>query len=405
MTTATPAAAADPPAAPSTTPRLASLDAYRGFVMICLAANGFGLAQTAKNFPDSAIWQQIGYQFEHVAWVGCAFWDLIQPSFMFMVGVALPFSIAKRRETGQSFGILWLHALWRALVLVLLGILLSSNWAEQTNFTFVNVLTQIGLGYGLLFLIAHWPTWVQWIVAVVILSGYWAWFATHPLPPEGFNYQLVGLPADWPLLTGFEAHWQKNVNAAAEFDLWFMNLFPRPEPYTYNSGGYQTLNFVPSLVTMIFGVMAGAWIHRSSHRGRVFLGLMLAGILGLAAGWGLNHFELCPLVKRIWTPSWTLFSTGWTLVMLAGFYGLIDGVGLKAWSYPLRVAGMNSIALYVMGQLLKPWTKATLIRHFGDGWLTALGTHYQPLVESCVFLLVFWLFVYWLHAQRVYLKI
>ena len=90
--------------------RLGSLDAYRGFVMICLAANGFGIAATAKNFPDSSLWQSLRFQFDHVPWVGCAFWDLIQPSFMFMVGVALPYSYAKRETAGVSFQRMLGHA-------------------------------------------------------------------------------------------------------------------------------------------------------------------------------------------------------------------------------------------------------------------------------------------------------
>lgn len=386
--------------------RLASLDAYRGFVMICLAANGFGIPQAARNFPDSAIWQNLKYQFEHVPWVGCAFWDLIQPSFMFMVGVALPFSLAKRRQMGDAFLGLWGHALIRALVLILLGVALSSKGQEQTNFTFVNVLTQIGLGYGLLFLMGFWPTWVQWNAIVAILAGYWAWFAMHPLAPPDFDYvTAAGLPADWPLLTDFEAHWQKNVNAAADFDFWFLNQFPRAVPYQLNPGGYQTMNFVPSLATMLFGVMAGQFIRNTASRSRVFGTLLACGLLGLASGWALDFHELCPLVKRIWTPSWTLFSTGWTLLMLATFYGVIDGLGLKGWSFPLRVAGMNSIALYIMGQVFAQPTRQMLFSHLGGSWPDAFGAQYRPVLESGGVVLVFWLFVYWLYRQRVFLKI
>lgn len=406
MSTNAPAPQTNPPTQLPPTTRLASLDAYRGFVMICLAANGFGIAATASKFPESPFWQRLGYQFEHVPWVGCAFWDLIQPSFMFMVGVALPFSLAKRKAAGDSFARLWGHAAWRSVVLILLGILLSSNWQSSTNYTFVNVLTQIGLGYTLLFLLASWPTWAQWCSAVVILAGYWAWFATGPLPPADFDFETVGVPNDWPhLLSGFAAHWQKNTNVAATFDVWFLNLFPRPEPFVFNSGGYQTLNFIPSLVTMLFGVMAGDFIRRTASHARIVGVLVLAGLLGLAAGWGLDQAGLCPLVKRIWTPGWTLFSTGWTLLMLAGFYAVIDGIGVKFWAYPLQVAGMNSIALYVMSQLLKPWTKGTLVRHFGSGWMTMFGEAYAPIIEATAILGMYWLFVYWLYRQRVFLKI
>jgi heparan-alpha-glucosaminide N-acetyltransferase len=392
--------------------RLVSLDAYRGFVMVCLAANGFGLTQTAKNFPDSRFWQVVGFQFEHVPWVGCAFWDLIQPSFMFMVGVALPYSLAKRAATGNDDRALAGHALVRSLALIALGVFLSSNSNAQTNFTFMNVLSQIGLGYFFLYLLGGQPRWVQGLAAAALLAGYWAWFATGPLPPADYDYAAVGVKENVKLLEGFEAHWQMNANVAHRFDLWFLNLFPRPEPFVFNNGGYQTLNFLPSLATMIFGLMTGEFVRRSTQRGRTFLGLLLAGLLLLAAGWGIAEAGWCPLVKRIWTPSWTLFSTGWTLILLSGFYGVIDGLGWKAWSFPLVVAGMNSITLYLISQTLKPFTRDALQKHtamfwgdLGESGQSFFTGPYRPMLEACAVFAAFWLVLLWLYRQRVFLKI
>lgn len=386
-------------------PRLASLDAYRGFVMICLAANGFGLAATAKNFPDSPFWKAVGYQFEHVPWTGCAFWDLIQPSFMFMVGVSLPYSYAKRDLAGDSYGRMLGHAIIRAIVLVLLGIGLSSNWDKQTNFTFMNVLTQIGLGYVFLFLLWNRPAWLQATVAAVILAGYWAWFAISPLPPSDLDWSRYAMPESWTYLNGFEAHWQIHTNPAAEFDRWFLNLFPRDKEFVINKGGYQTLNFIPSLVTMLFGLMTGSYLREARSRTEALGWLVGCGMMLLVAGWAWHYSGSGPLVKRIWTPSWTLFSTGWTLLLLSTFYGVIDVLGWRAWSFPLVVAGMNSIVLYLMGQLLRPWTRETLLRHFGDRWPNVFGPQYEPLVTACAVLAVFWLTVYWLHRQRLYVRI
>jgi len=385
--------------------RLVSLDAYRGFVMICLAANGFGIAETAKNFPDSSIWQALRFQFDHVPWTGCAFWDLIQPSFMFMVGVSMPYSCAKRQASGESFRQLLSHALIRSIVLILLGIFLSSGGMRMTNFAFMNVLTQIGLGYTFLFLLWNRSRWIQSAVAVLVLVGYWAWFAMTPVAGPDFDFAKVGLPADWPMLTGFSAHWQKCANPAATFDLWFLNLFPRTEEFVKNNGGYQTLNFLPSLVTMLFGLMTGEFIRRSTSRSKAFLTLSASGVILFGAGWALDHFGICPLVKRIWTPSWTLYSTGLTLLMLAAFYGIIDWVGWKAWAFPLTVAGMNSIALYLMSQLLKNWTGEILQRHFAQNLFNIFGESYAPLLRANLILLMFWLFVWWLYRQRIFLRI
>src|SRR4051812_3571261 len=133
------------PAAPPA--RLVSLDAFRGAIMLLMASAGFGLAQVAKSFPDSAVWRFVGYQTEHADWNGCALWDLIQPAFMFMVGIALPWSIANRQARGEPFGRMFAHAVWRAVLLIVLAIIFTSAYAKQTEWLFTNVLAQIGLGY------------------------------------------------------------------------------------------------------------------------------------------------------------------------------------------------------------------------------------------------------------------
>ena len=148
--------------------RLMSLDAYRGFIMLAMASGGVGFTQVVKRLQERAVadgvawdgwgkqvWESLAYQFDHVAWTGCGFWDLIQPSFMFMVGVAMPFSFSRRVQAGQSPARRFAHVAWRALVLIGLGVFLSSNGEPLTNFTFVNVLTQIGLGYAFLYLVSQ----------------------------------------------------------------------------------------------------------------------------------------------------------------------------------------------------------------------------------------------------------
>ena len=139
-----------------------------------------------------------------------------------------------------------LHAFWRAVVLIFLGIFLRSLHHSQTYYTFEDTLTQIGLGYFPLFLLGFYSVRVQWIALGVILFGYWLAFALYPLPPANFDYTSVGVPNNWEhLATGFAAHWNKNVNFASAFDQWFLNLFPREKPFIYNGGGYLTLSFIP----------------------------------------------------------------------------------------------------------------------------------------------------------------
>ncbi len=307
----------NPPAAsqsvtevPVLSERLVSLDAYRGLAMLAMASGGLALHRVAGNFPDSRLWQVVGYQFEHVEWVGCAVWDLIQPSFMFMVGSAMAYSCAKRVEHGQTYGHMLRHAIVRSIVLVLLGVFLRSNGDQQTYWTFEDVLSQIGLGYTFLFLLWGRPAWLQWSAVVLILGGYWYFFFQYPPPAEGFDYSTVGVPDDWPHLQGMAAHWDKNTNAAAGFETWYLNLFPREKPFQYNGGGYLTLSFIPSLATMILGLLAGELLRSSRTSTAKFWWLVGAGVVGVAIGLALDRFGVCPIVKRIWTPSWTLFSGG-----------------------------------------------------------------------------------------------
>jgi heparan-alpha-glucosaminide N-acetyltransferase len=385
--------------------RLLSLDAYRGFIMLAMASGGLGLARVARQSAGGPVWQALAYQVDHVPWRGCSFWDLIQPSFLFMVGVALPFSDAARRARGQSWNERFAHALARSVLLVLLGIFLQSNWSKHgTDWTFFAVLEQIGLGYWLVFLALPLPPAWQLAAALAILAGDWALFATYPLPGPGFDFRAVGVGPDWPRLTGFAAHWEKNANVAAAFDRWLLNKFPRPPgaPFRFNEGGYTTLNFLPSIATMLFGVLAGRWLRGPRPGPAKVGGLALAGAAALALGTALDLAGACPIVKRIWTPSWAISSAGWTCGMLATFYGVIDVWGLRRWSWPLAVVGVNSIAMYVMAQLLKPWVRHTYQVHLGRD---VFAGPYGPIVESLAILFALWLVCLGMYRRRIFLKI
>jgi predicted acyltransferase len=411
--TRTEAAAAEVPVKVEKPARLTSLDAYRGFIMLVMASGGLAFAKIAaeSGFKDNPVWQFLGYQFDHVAWQGCSFWDLIQPSFMFMVGVAMPFSYASRLAKGDSYGRIFAHVLLRSLVLILLGVFLSSNGSRQTNFTFVNVLTQIGLGYAFVFLLLGRGLAVQLLATAAILGGYWYAFYQHPLPPPDFDYAAVN--ASHETFDGLFAHWNKNANFASDFDLWFMNLFPRASRFEFNEGGYQTLNFIPSMATMLLGLMAGELLRGRRAPTTKLIWLLVAGVVCLALGLALD-LTVCPSVKRIWTPSWALFSTGWTFLILAAFYWTIDLQGYRRWAFPLVVVGMNSIAIYCMSQLMKPWVKQTLQTHlgqnifrggFGPSGEPLLPEVYVPLVASVAVLAVFWLFCLWLYRQKIFVRI
>ncbi len=396
-------AAAEPASQPAA--RLVSLDAFRGATMLLMASAGLGFPEVAKHFPDSAVWQFLGRQTDHVTWAGCASWDLIQPAFMFMVGVALPFSLANRQARGQTFGPLFGHALLRSALLVVLAVFLTSAWSKRTDWIFTNVLAQIGLGYPFLFLIAFTRPRTVWIAAFAVLAAYWLAFALHPPPPDGFDWKSVGVPATWPHLAGFSAHWDKNHNFAAAFDVWFLNLFPRAAPFTHNAGGYQTLNFVPSLATMIFGLIAGRWLRSELPLPERIKRLVITGLALVLVGKALDVAGLCPLVKRIWTPAWALFSAGWVMLILAVFVAAVDWRGWKRWTSPLVVVGMNSIAIYCLFQLSSGFIRQQARTHLGTGFFTAFGDPFVPVLERGITLAVLWLVLFWMFRRRIFLRI
>ncbi len=388
-----------------TPPRVASIDAYRGLVMLLMASEGLGITKVAKSFVDSGFWQFLSYQVDHVQWIGCSLWDLIQPSFTFLVGVALPYSIASRAAKGESRGTMLRHAIVRSLALVFLGILLRSDGKNQTNFTFEDTLTQIGLGYTFCFLLAFKPARMQFGAALGILAAYWLAFLLYPLPTAGFYYASVGVPADWQHLQGLSAHWDKNVNLAAGFDHWFMNLLPREEPFAFNSGGYQTLSFIPTLGTMIFGLMAGGLLKSGLDAKEKMRVLVLAGIAGLVVGQLIGLTGICPIVKRIWTPSWTIFSAGWCCMIMAALYWILDVRQKTRWAFPLVVVGMNSIAMYVIAHIFPEMIGRTLKTHLGHNVFERIGGVYAPILESAALLFVMWLIVYWMYRRKLFLKI
>ena len=402
-------------APPARQQRLMSLDAYRGFIMLFLASGGLGLAQVAKQHPDSFLWQWLAHHTSHVPWLGGGAWDMIQPSFMFMVGMAVPFSLANRGMraiAGQTFGQRLLPAVWRAAVLVALGVFLASNGKQQPEFVFVNVLAQIGLGYVFLVALAGQGQLRQMAAIAAITVTTWAAFALFPLPELGVDLTGVGITAKLApdvSLPGFFGHWSMNTNVFAAFDSWFLNLFPRESPFVFNTGGYQTLNFVPSLITMILGLMAGevlrddggplgASLKTPLGKLRWLLGAGgVCVVLGVVAG-----ATVCPLVKRIWTPSWAIFSGGVSLWMVAAFYWAIDVRGWRSWAWPLVVVGMNSIAIYLAYQLLAGWIKAT-----AKCWISAemfVGT-YDIVWHNMIVVAVLWLWCWWLYRRQIFLRI
>ena len=368
--------------------RLLSLDVYRGFVMLVLATNGLGIAKAAGKF-DGPFAQWLAFQGHHPEWVsqfnflGLSVWDLIQPAFMFIVGVSMPFSYEKRAKLGESYGKRMRHAWTRAILLTLLGVFLQSLRKPETYWIFTNVLSQIGLGYGFLFFFVGKSLRTQFIGGLAILIGYY--------------FLMVFLPRDLPT---YAAHFANGTSMPQQFDLWFLNLFPRAKPFEGHV--YATLNFVPSIVTMLMGLMSGQVLKNKTISDQTKLKelcvaastcLLIGAVLGLT---------VCPVIKKLWTPSWVLFSGGWVIGLLALSYWIIDVKKRDGWVFPFVVVGLNPLAMYLLGMMGRGGVTAALKRHLPDSWF--IGTH-GPIVLACLIALFFWLILLWMYRKKIFLRL
>ncbi|MCC6365555.1 MAG: DUF5009 domain-containing protein [Bryobacterales bacterium] len=350
--------------------RLTSLDAYRGLIMIALASTGFGLA-SLRNYPQ---WAWLANQVEHTAWEGCTFWDLIQPAFTFMVGVAMPFAFARRMAQGATTSMLSRHVAWRAFMLVVLSNLYS-NWGTtkpHLALQLINVLSQIAFGYLLCFFITRMRFSYQAAAAAAMLAGQWALFALFPGPEGAFS---------------------RTGNIGAIIDLKLLG-------YNY-SGYYTTINFIGNAVTILFGCWAGALLRtEKSHQYKLNV------LFGCAAACfvpGLALEPWNPMVKRLWTASFTFFSAGWVILMLAVFYWIIDVKQIKRWTFPLVVVGMNSIFIYSLGQIgIKGWLDRGLKGFTGNfAFLGDAGAIPQQILVVAVM----WYACYWLYQRKIFFKL
>ena len=358
--------AASPPAAIE---RLQSLDAYRGLIMITLLAGS--IFHSLKGHPA---WNWLYLQNEHVEWEGCRYWDLIQPSFMFMVGVAMPFALARRTALGQSWARQFRHVLLRAFNLILIGVFLDLFGAEKFQLGFMRVLQQIAIGYVFAFFVVGKSFRTQGLAAAAILVG----------------YNLLWMFNPW---NGPGGPWAKgNENIGSALDMWLLGR--------YYSGFYVGMNAIPSTATIILGVMAGQLIMSRLHRRKTMLILLIAGLSGVALGFAVSPW--LPLIKRIWTPSFALFAGGWTTLILLFFYWSLEAMGWKKWAFPVVVVGMNSIAAYVLGNAFGGW-----FRSASGAWISwlsqPLGVWY-PVLQHFLFLCAAWGALYWLYRRKIFFK-
>jgi predicted acyltransferase len=357
--------------------RIASIDALRGFAMLWIIG-GSEVFQSLAKVHKTPVTEFLARQMEHAGWSGFHFLDLIFPLFLFLVGVLLPFTIGRRVEQGADRQALYLHIVKRTIVLIVLGLIdygvLRFDWA-QTRWS--TVLGRIGICYcfaALLVIHTRWRT--QALVGGAILLVFWAALLFVPVPaygpgvltPEGCLTTYV----DQQLLPGKLG----------------LGLYDRQ----------GVLSTFTALATTLLGVLTGHWLRAGHSARRKIAGLLGAGLACLVLGyaWGKVFF----LSRNIWTSSFVVYAGGWSLLLLALFYWIIDVKGYRRWALVLIVIGLNSITIWVGQRFVDFSTPAGFLF---SGLLQYAGT-LKPVFAAFSVLLLKWLFLYFLHRHQIYLK-
>jgi predicted acyltransferase len=369
--------------------RVLSIDALRGFDMFWIIGGG-AIFESLVDVWKHPVTETIRVQLEHVEWRGFHFEDLIFPLFLFLVGAVLPFSISRRAERGESSLRIHLHVLRRAVVLILLGLILNGllrfNWPQMR---WPGVLQRIGLCYffaALIVLHTRWRT--QAILIGVVLLAYWGVTKLVPVPwgsgglePQASKYVMGDLSP------------QRCLSSYVD-----QQLIPGRLYYKYgdNEGILSTF---PAICTTLLGALAGQWLRSNRSGSRKAAGLALAGVACVLVGylWGL----VFPIIKILWTSSYVLFAGGWSLLLLALFYWVIDVLGFRMWAFVFVVIGMNAITIYFLQNLVD---FGRISEFFLYGIARRSGVR-AALILSLGAFLARWLFLWFLYRRRIFFKV
>ena len=360
------------------TGRLMSLDVFRGFVMFWIVGGEAVVNRLLELIGRSPVTKLIAQQLKHSDWQGCRFEDLIWPSFMFIVGVGLPFAFAKRVELGQSYGRMLFHAAKRSVVLFLLGSLRESAGAQQPYLIELSsALQPIAIAYFVSFLLLRKTVKVQVIVAGAILLVYWLILAFVPAP---------GLEAGSLII---------NSNLVTALDDMILG---RSHP----DGWGTLLCTIPTISTTLFGVVIGELLRSSPASKNRMTILGIAGTCGVLIGLAL-HYSFLPSIMKLWTSSYGILSGGWVCLMFLFFYWIVDVLGWGRGGFGFMVIGMNAIAIY-MGVSLFGSHISGMLKIFIDGTVDTLGA-VGPLFEALCNFLVRWLILFWMYRRRIFIKV
>ena len=357
--------------------RLLSLDFFRGLTMFLLIAE---FTTLFNHFRDPSVdpgWVvALIEQFHHHPWNGLRFWDLIQPFFMFIVGVAMPISISNRKKRGQSPTDIRNHVFRRAFLLLLFGWGLYCIGPGEIVFKFQNVLAQLSVTYLIAYFLMHRSHRMQIVFSLGLLLMTELIYRFFPV--EGFNHPFTKLE---------------------NFGTWLDLQYGGADM----GGGWVSFNAIPTAAHTIWGVVAGQLLMSERTAREKLKALVIAGVVGVVVGYALD--PITPIIKRISTSSFVIVSGGWTLLSLALCYWLIDIKKWKGSVWFFAIVGMNPLFIYLFAHLGGAPFIRQIIEPFSNGLLGWMGPKLTPFVTSAIVLFALWYICYWLYKKRVFFRI
>jgi predicted acyltransferase len=358
--------------------RVNSIDFFRGFTMFLLMGESTRL-YSHINSIDNGFTHFIGTQLDHHEWHGLHFWDLIQPFFMFIVGVAIPFAVANRLKKGATENSLLLHALKRSFMLLFLGWAVYCIGPGKIVFRFQDVLAQLSVTYLVAFLIRNKSFSFQLIFTLVILLL--TDLAYRFFPVEGFNQP-------WEPFHNLGAWVNNKIEGVDKASIW------------------ASLNAIPTIAHTVWGVLFGKLLMSDKTVNQKIKLMLIAGFAGLLIGFSLDILNVTPIIKKIATSSFVFASGGWAILALCFSYWLIDvKKRFASGSKMFLIVGMNSIFIYLFFEAGFAGLLYKIVTPFTTSLLSWAGDITASIATSLTVWAALWYITYWLYKNKIFIKI